>query len=187
MVAAVDVGILNLTNYKAPDPEAWFFGQRQLGLELRDLYGRLIDGSLGATGKLRTGGDGAQMPTQRQPADREAGRLLLRTGAARRRRQGDGRLRHPAVQRHRPRHDGRLDQGCRRPRHIGRDRARSDRRHRQPAALPGARRQGADCASTSPTPTVRPATTRWRSTRPASTAGAYPDKLPARLRASARR
>ena len=32
-----------------------------LGLELRDLYGRLIDGSLGATGKLRTGGDGAQM------------------------------------------------------------------------------------------------------------------------------
>ena len=28
MVAAVDVGILNLTNYKAPDPEDWFFGQR---------------------------------------------------------------------------------------------------------------------------------------------------------------
>ena len=82
MVAAVDVGILNLTNYKAPDPEAWFFGQRQLGLELRDLYGRLIDGSLGATGKLRTGGDGAQMTDERQSADREAGRLLLRTGAA---------------------------------------------------------------------------------------------------------
>ena len=31
MVAAVDVGILNLTNYKAPDPEAWFFGQRRSG------------------------------------------------------------------------------------------------------------------------------------------------------------
>ena len=89
MVAAVDVGILNLTNYKAPDPEAWFFGQRQLGLELRDLYGRLIDGSLGATGKLRTGGDGAQMADERQPADREAGRLLLRPGEARRRGQGD--------------------------------------------------------------------------------------------------
>ena len=59
MVAAVDLGILNLTKYKAPDPEAWFFGQRQLGLELRDLYGRLIDGSLGVTGRLRTGGDGS--------------------------------------------------------------------------------------------------------------------------------
>jgi uncharacterized protein YfaS (alpha-2-macroglobulin family) len=67
MVAAVDVGILNLTNYKVPDPEAWFFGQRQLGLELRDLYGRLIDGSLGTTGKLRTGGDGAAMTAQGSP------------------------------------------------------------------------------------------------------------------------
>ena len=67
MVAAVDVGILNLTNYKAPDPEAWFFGQRQLGLELRDLYGRLIDGSLGAAGRLRTGGDGAAMTSQGSP------------------------------------------------------------------------------------------------------------------------
>ncbi|MDQ2703979.1 MAG: alpha-2-macroglobulin family protein, partial [Pseudomonadota bacterium] len=59
MVAAVDVGILNLTRYEAPDPVEWFFGQRRLGLELRDLYGRLIDGSLGATGRIRTGGDGS--------------------------------------------------------------------------------------------------------------------------------
>jgi uncharacterized protein YfaS (alpha-2-macroglobulin family) len=57
-VAAVDVGILNLTAYEAPDPNGWYFGQRQLGLEIRDLYGRLIDGSLGVMGKLRTGGDG---------------------------------------------------------------------------------------------------------------------------------
>ncbi|MEP9371877.1 alpha-2-macroglobulin family protein [Mesorhizobium sp. KR1-2] len=67
MVAAVDVGILNLTRYQAPDPEGWFFGQRQLGLELRDLYGRLIDGSLGITGKLRTGGDGGNMVTEGSP------------------------------------------------------------------------------------------------------------------------
>ena len=33
MVAAVDVGILNLTSYQPPDPEAWYFGQRALGLE----------------------------------------------------------------------------------------------------------------------------------------------------------
>jgi uncharacterized protein YfaS (alpha-2-macroglobulin family) len=67
MVAAVDVGILNLTKYQAPDPETWFFGQRQLGLELRDLYGRLIDGSLGVTGKLRTGGDGASLTAEGSP------------------------------------------------------------------------------------------------------------------------
>ena len=66
-MAAVDVGILNLTRYEAPNPDGWYFGQRQLGLEIRDLYGRLIDGSQGATGKLRTGGDGAQMPMQGSP------------------------------------------------------------------------------------------------------------------------
>lgn len=67
MVAAVDVGILNLTRYQAPDPIKWFFGQRELGLELRDMYGRLIDGSLGITGRLRTGGDGGNMATQGSP------------------------------------------------------------------------------------------------------------------------
>lgn len=66
-VAAVDVGILNLTRYEAPDPDSWYFGQRQLGLEIRDLYGRLIDGSLGAAGRLRSGGDGGQMPLQGSP------------------------------------------------------------------------------------------------------------------------
>ncbi|WOS64861.1 alpha-2-macroglobulin family protein [Sinorhizobium fredii] len=66
-VAAVDVGILNLTRYEAPDPDGWYFGQRRLGLEIRDLYGRLIDGSLGATGRLRTGGDGGQMPLEGSP------------------------------------------------------------------------------------------------------------------------
>ena len=38
-VAAVDVGILNLTRYEPPDPVAYFFGQRQLAAEIRDLYG----------------------------------------------------------------------------------------------------------------------------------------------------
>ncbi|KPF43424.1 alpha-2-macroglobulin family protein [Rhizobium sp. AAP43] len=67
MVAAVDVGILNLTRYETPAPETYYFGQRRLGLELRDLYGRLIDGSLGATGKLRTGGDGGELALQGNP------------------------------------------------------------------------------------------------------------------------
>ncbi len=57
-IAAVDVGILNLTAFTPPDPEAWYFGQHRLGLEMRDLYGRLIDGSQGVTGRIRSGGDG---------------------------------------------------------------------------------------------------------------------------------
>ncbi len=47
-----------------------------------------------------------------QPADRKARRLLLRSGETGRRRQGDGRLRHPAVQRHSPHHGRGVDKGC---------------------------------------------------------------------------
>jgi len=57
-VAAVDLGILNLTNFKVPDPDGYFFGQRQLGMEFRDLYGQLIDPTQGLPGALRSGGDG---------------------------------------------------------------------------------------------------------------------------------
>ncbi|MEO0999680.1 MAG: MG2 domain-containing protein, partial [Pseudomonadota bacterium] len=58
-IAAVDVGILNLTGFEAPDPGAWYFGQRALGVEIRDVYGHLIDGLQGFAGRLRSGGDGA--------------------------------------------------------------------------------------------------------------------------------
>ncbi|KAE9632295.1 alpha-2-macroglobulin family protein [Parasedimentitalea maritima] len=56
-VAAVDLGILNLTGFKSPDPSAYFYGQHRLGMELRDVYGRLIDGQNGALGQVRSGGD----------------------------------------------------------------------------------------------------------------------------------
>ena len=57
VVAAVDVGILNLTNYKPPAPDDYYLGQRQLTAEIRDLYGQLIDGMQGVPGTIRTGGD----------------------------------------------------------------------------------------------------------------------------------
>lgn len=58
-IAAVDLGILNLTGFASPDPAAHYFGQRRLGVGLRDVYGRLIDGSNGADGVIRSGGDAA--------------------------------------------------------------------------------------------------------------------------------
>jgi uncharacterized protein YfaS (alpha-2-macroglobulin family) len=77
-LAAVDVGILNLTRYKTPDPTNHFFGQRQLGSEIRDLYGLLIDGMQGTRGAIRSGGDAAGLgvegnrPTQ-EPMARYSG------------------------------------------------------------------------------------------------------------------
>jgi uncharacterized protein YfaS (alpha-2-macroglobulin family) len=62
VVAAVDVGILNLTNYKPPSPDDYYLGQRALGADIRDLYGQLIDGMQGVRGQIRSGGDeGAQL------------------------------------------------------------------------------------------------------------------------------
>jgi uncharacterized protein YfaS (alpha-2-macroglobulin family) len=62
IVAAVDVGILNLTNYKPPAPDDYYLGQRQLSAEIRDLYGQLIDGMQGTRGQLKSGGDaGAEL------------------------------------------------------------------------------------------------------------------------------
>jgi uncharacterized protein YfaS (alpha-2-macroglobulin family) len=59
IVAAVDLGILNLTNYKPPAPEDFYLGQRRLTVEMRDLYGQLIDGMQATRGQIRTGGDAA--------------------------------------------------------------------------------------------------------------------------------
>jgi uncharacterized protein YfaS (alpha-2-macroglobulin family) len=52
----VDEGILGLTNYKLPDPTEWFWGQRQLGVEIRDLYGALLNDQ-GEAGSITQGGD----------------------------------------------------------------------------------------------------------------------------------
>jgi alpha-2-macroglobulin len=67
VVAAVDVGILNLTNYKPPAPDDYYLGQRRLTAEVRDLYGQLIDGMQGTRGQLKTGGDGAGAELQGSP------------------------------------------------------------------------------------------------------------------------
>ncbi|MEA2991374.1 MAG: alpha-2-macroglobulin, partial [Alphaproteobacteria bacterium] len=67
VVAAVDVGILNLTNYKPPAPDDFYLGQRRLSAELRDLYGQLIDGMQGTRGQIRTGGDIAGAELQGSP------------------------------------------------------------------------------------------------------------------------
>ncbi len=67
VVAAVDVGILNLTNYKPPAPDDYYLGQRKLTTEIRDLYGELIDGMQGAQGQIKSGGDAAGAELQGSP------------------------------------------------------------------------------------------------------------------------
>ncbi len=56
-LAAVDEGILRLTNFVSPDPSNHFLGRRRLGLDIRDDWGRLIAPPDGAATSLRQGGD----------------------------------------------------------------------------------------------------------------------------------
>lgn len=70
-LAAVDLGILNLTGFQSPDPAGYYFGQRRLGMEIRDLYGRLIDGLNGAQGQVRSGGDAQGRLTRQSPPPTE--------------------------------------------------------------------------------------------------------------------
>jgi uncharacterized protein YfaS (alpha-2-macroglobulin family) len=56
-LAAVDEGILQLTEFASPAPEDHYFGKRRLAVELRDNYGHLIESAEGRQGRLRQGGD----------------------------------------------------------------------------------------------------------------------------------
>ena len=66
-VAAVDQGILNLTGFAPPDPAGHYFGQRRLGVGLRDLYGRLIAPGGAPDAALREGGDAMSAQPEAPP------------------------------------------------------------------------------------------------------------------------
>ena len=66
-VSAVDVGILNITNFKTPDPADFFFGKHRYGADLLDLYGRLIEKMAGNTAKQKFGGDAGKRDSQSMP------------------------------------------------------------------------------------------------------------------------
>ncbi len=56
-LAAVDVGILNITDFKTPDPHGWFFEQRRYGALAYDYYGKVIENMEGGRASLKFGGD----------------------------------------------------------------------------------------------------------------------------------
>ncbi|HPB74003.1 MAG TPA: alpha-2-macroglobulin, partial [Chromatiaceae bacterium] len=90
-LAAVDIGILNLTRFAPPDPDAWYFGQRRLGMEIRDLYGQLIDRMHGAPGVVRSGGDGGLVRLEGPPPTEDL--LAFHSGILRLDAQGKARVR----------------------------------------------------------------------------------------------
>ncbi len=56
-LAAVDNGILAMTNFKTPDPFKFYFSQHAYGVNLYDAYGKIIEGMDGKPLQQRFGGD----------------------------------------------------------------------------------------------------------------------------------
>ena len=56
-LAAVDVGILNITDFQTPDPFDYFFGRRRYAVDAYDIYGKVIELMDGNMAALRYGGD----------------------------------------------------------------------------------------------------------------------------------
>ena len=79
-LAAVDEGILALTDFKTPDPLAHFFGKRALGVGIHDEWARLLAPAGAANTVLRAGRGGRyQHPGQPDPA---ADRVAVRRAGA---------------------------------------------------------------------------------------------------------
>lgn len=58
-VAAVDQGILSVTDFATPDAHDHFFSRLGFGPELHDLYGRVVEQLTGVKAEIRFGGDKA--------------------------------------------------------------------------------------------------------------------------------
>ncbi|UTW09394.1 alpha-2-macroglobulin family protein [Pseudomonas benzenivorans] len=67
LVAAVDAGILNITDYPTPDPFAALFGRKAYGADQLDVYGQLIEAGQGRVAKLAFGGDAALAAGGKRP------------------------------------------------------------------------------------------------------------------------
>ncbi len=66
-LAAVDEGVLQLTGFDTPDPANHFYGKRRLGVAMRDIYGRLIDGKIAKRGAVRSGGGDPRLANRGAP------------------------------------------------------------------------------------------------------------------------
>lgn len=68
LLAAVDAGVLNITDYPTPDPYASLFGRKAYGADQLDIYGQLIEAGQGRLASLAYGGDAALAKGGKRPA-----------------------------------------------------------------------------------------------------------------------
>ncbi len=66
-LAAVDVGVLNITDFITPDPLKYFFAPRRYEVDQLDVFNQLMLAAKGVKGSLRYGGDGDLLKGGKKP------------------------------------------------------------------------------------------------------------------------
>ena len=91
LLSAVDVGILNITEFAAPDPFASFFSRKGYGVDQFDVYGQLIESGAGRLARMLFGGD-AELPTGGQRPQTSVNIVALQSAAVTLDAQGEGQI-----------------------------------------------------------------------------------------------
>ncbi len=89
LLAAVDVGILNITEYPTPDPYSSLFGRKAYGADQLDVYGQLIEAGQGRLASLAFGGDAALAKGGKRP-DTSVTIVALQSASVTLNEQGEG-------------------------------------------------------------------------------------------------
>ena len=92
LLAAVDVGILNITQYATPDPFAALFGRKGYGADQLDIYGQLIEAGQGRLASLAFGGDAANLAKGGKRPQTSVNIVALQSAPVTLNEQGEGQL-----------------------------------------------------------------------------------------------
>ncbi len=79
-LAAVDVGVLNITDYQTPNPHEFFFGKRRYDIDSIDMYNDLIELNANKLAKQRFGGDAGDLSRGGKQAQSEVQIVSLFSG-----------------------------------------------------------------------------------------------------------
>jgi len=97
VVAAVDSGILNITNFKTPDAGEYFFKRRAYEVKIQDLFDRVIEAMKGRKAKRRFGGDAdtAQASQRSRSSRAEVQMVAFTSGLVKLDKTGKGKVSFP--------------------------------------------------------------------------------------------
>ncbi|MDY7218990.1 alpha-2-macroglobulin [Denitrificimonas sp. JX-1] len=92
LLSAVDIGVLNITDFAAPDPFSSFFSRKGYQVDQFDVYGQLIESSNGRLARTLFGGDAQALPRGGQRPPTTVNIVALQSAPVTLNKQGEGEI-----------------------------------------------------------------------------------------------